>query len=68
MAGNIDLATIFQTVTARLSEKKDTLNEADTYNHDHGDHMVQIFDLIQNAVSKKLTNQCPISLNMPVKS
>jgi hypothetical protein len=46
MAGNIDLATIFQTVTARLSEKKDTLNEADTYNHDHGDHMVQIFDLI----------------------
>jgi len=59
MAGNIDLATIFQTVTARLSEKKDTLNEADTYNHDHGDHMVQIFDLIQNAVSKK-TNK-PVS-------
>ncbi|MDY6868146.1 MAG: hypothetical protein SVT56_09610 [Chloroflexota bacterium] len=53
MAGNIDLATIFQRVTARLSEKKETLNEADTYNHDHGDHMVQIFDLVQNAVSKK---------------
>jgi hypothetical protein len=53
MAGNIDLSTIFKTVTERLSEQKQTLNEADTYNHDHGDHMVQIFDLIQNAVSKK---------------
>ncbi len=53
MAGNIDLGTIFQTVTERLSEQKDTLNEADTYNHDHGDHMVQIFNLVQNAVSKK---------------
>jgi len=53
MAGNIDLRTIFQTVTENLTEQKESLNEADTYNHDHGDHMVQIFDLIQSAVTKK---------------
>jgi hypothetical protein len=53
MAKNIDLNTIFQSVTKQLSQKKGELNEADTYNHDHGDHMVQIFDLIQNAVSEK---------------
>ena len=53
MAQNIDLQSIFQTVTQELSQKKDDLNEADTYNHDHGDHMVQIFELVQNAVSKK---------------
>jgi hypothetical protein len=53
MAKNLDLSTIFKAVTDRLSDQKDTLNEADTYNHDHGDHMVQIFDLIQSAVAKK---------------
>lgn len=53
MAQNLDLNSIFQTVTQQLSQKKDDLNQADTYNHDHGDHMVQIFKLVQNAVSKK---------------
>jgi len=53
MAKNLDLSTIFKTVTERLSDEQETLNDADTYNHDHGDHMVQIFDLIQSAVSKK---------------
>jgi len=53
MAKNLDLSTIFQTVTKRLTKQKYSLNTADTYNHDHGDHMVQIFDLIQTAVSKK---------------
>lgn len=53
MTNNIDLSTIFQSVTEQLTQEKETLNEADTYNHDHGDHMVQIFSLIQNAVSKK---------------
>lgn len=53
MAQNLDLSAIFSTVTDQLSQKKDSLNEADGYNHDHGDHMVQIFDLVQKAVSKK---------------
>lgn len=49
----MDLSTIFNSVTAQLTEQQSTLNEADDFNHDHGDHMVQIFSLIQNAVSKK---------------
>ncbi len=53
MANNVDLSQIFQTVTSTLASQQNDLNEADTYNHDHGDHMVQIFDLVQQAVSKK---------------
>ncbi|QRN83651.1 hypothetical protein JR338_02530 [Chloroflexota bacterium] len=53
MANNVDLSQIFQTVTNALASQQNDLNEADTYNHDHGDHMVQIFDLVQQAVSKK---------------
>jgi hypothetical protein len=53
MAQNLDLVTLFSSVTSALTKEQKSLNEADTYNHDHGDHMVQIFDLIQSAVSKK---------------
>lgn len=53
MASSLDLNTIFKTVTEQLSTQKDNLNEADGYNHDHGDHMVQIFDLVQKAVASK---------------
>ncbi|MBG0787011.1 MAG: hypothetical protein H0S79_18090 [Anaerolineaceae bacterium] len=53
MANNVDLSQIFQSVTSALASQQNDLNEADTYNHDHGDHMVQIFNLVQQAVSKK---------------
>ena len=53
MANDLDLTTIFKAVTQQLSQQKTELNEVDTYNHDHGDHMVQIFDLIQKSVAKK---------------
>ncbi|MCB2202716.1 hypothetical protein KQH56_01790 [bacterium] len=53
MAGNLDLSSVFSAVTSALESKQSNLNEADTYNHDHGDHMVQIFDLVQKAVAKK---------------
>ncbi len=53
MAQNLDLSTLFSSVTQALTQKQDSLNESDTYNHDHGDHMVEIFGLIQSAVSKK---------------
>lgn len=59
MAENVDLSKMFQAVTQQLAQKKDTLNEADSYNHDHGDHMVQIFSLIQDAVAKK--SEKPVS-------
>jgi hypothetical protein len=59
----MDLSTIFQSVTAQLNDQQSTLNEADTYNHDHGDHMVQIFSLIQNAVTQKSEQPVAEQLN-----
>ncbi len=53
MTEKFDLSTIFKEVSNTLSENKTSLNEADTFNHDHGDHMVQIFNLAQKAVAKK---------------
>lgn len=49
----MDLSTIFNSVTNQLTTQQAELNQADSHNHDHGDHMVQIFNLIQNAVSAK---------------
>ncbi len=49
MASKLELGSIFQSVTEQLAQNKDSLNAADSYNHNHGDHMVQIFNLVQNA-------------------
>jgi hypothetical protein len=53
MTKNLDLGSLFKSVTEQLTDQKEALNESDTYNHDHGDHMVNIFDLVQKAVTKK---------------
>jgi len=53
MASSIDLAKLFGSITKQLAQNKETLNEADSYNHNHGDNMVQIFNLAQNAVAKR---------------
>jgi hypothetical protein len=49
----IDLGNLFQTVTAALARSKESLNNADTSNHDHGDNMVNTFELITRAVNEK---------------
>jgi len=49
----IDLLSLFGQATKQLKKSKTTLNQADTYNHDHGDHMVEIFDVITQAVKAK---------------
>lgn len=51
--GNIDLASLFKTVSKAVAENQGSLNQADTYNHDHGDHMVEIFDVISQAMKEK---------------
>jgi hypothetical protein len=51
--GNIDLASLFKQVSKAVASNQDSLNEADTYNHDHGDHMVEIFDVITQAMKEK---------------
>lgn len=52
-SGNIDLAALFKQVSKAVESDQDSLNEADTYNHDHGDHMVEIFDVITQAMKEK---------------
>jgi len=49
----IDLAKLFGAVTKGLMGQRETLNQADSYNNDHGDNMVQIFEVITQAVKEK---------------
>ncbi len=49
----IDLAKLFGAVANSLGEQRETLNQADTYNNDHGDHMVEIFEAVTQAVKEK---------------
>ena len=54
MAQNqIDLAGLFGAAASALAQNQDSLNQADTYNQNHGDNMVQIFNLITQAVADK---------------
>ena len=52
-SGNIDLTSLFTQVASTLQDNQASLNKADTYNHDHGDHMVEIFDVISQAMKEK---------------
>lgn len=54
-AGQIDLLKLFKQVSKSVKKEQTTLNQADTYNHDHGDHMVEIFDVITQAMKEKKT-------------
>lgn len=51
--GIIDLGKLFQSVTGTLAQNKESLNEADTTNHDHGDNMVNTFEVITRAMKEK---------------
>jgi hypothetical protein len=54
MANNqIDLAAVFNTVSKVMEQNQSKLNKADTYNQDHGDHMVEVFNMITKAVGSK---------------
>lgn len=52
-SGKIDLSSLFKQVSKAVQTNQTSLNEADTYNHDHGDHMVEIFEVITQAVKDK---------------
>jgi len=54
MANNqIDLITLFNQVSKTMKKSKTALNEADSYNHDHGDHMAETFEVIARAMKEK---------------
>ena len=52
-ASGVDLASVFNAVTKAIVGNQASLNEADTYNHDHGDNMVKNFKVISKAMKKK---------------
>jgi len=52
MSGKVDLIKLFSAVAETMVENKDTLNKADEYNQDHGDHMVDIFQMVSGAVKE----------------
>ncbi len=49
----VDLAKTFSAVTRTLKANQASLNEADVYNHNHGDNMVKNFQTITKAVRAK---------------
>lgn len=52
-AKKVNLAKLFGAVATSMGEQRETLNQADTYNNDHGDHMVEIFEVVTQAVKEK---------------
>lgn len=48
-----ELAYLFQRTTAVLHANRADLNQADPYNGDHGDHMLEIFQLASKAAGEK---------------
>jgi hypothetical protein len=63
MPGKIDLVKIFSAVAKTMVKNKTSLNKADEYNQDHGDHMVEIFDLISGAMKKAPKNDVASGLS-----
>lgn len=51
----LDLGQLFGAVLGVLQQNRQTLNEADGVNHDHGDNMVDTFGTITRAVSQTRT-------------
>ncbi len=49
----VNLAKLFGNVATELQKNQGSLNQADTQNNDHGDHMVQVFNTITQAMQEK---------------
>ena len=51
--GGMDLSSLFNVAAQALTANQSSLNQADTENQNHGDNMVQVF----NMISKVMANQ-----------
>ena len=49
----LDLLAMFKAASRSLKQNKEALNQADDYNHNHGDNMVAIFRVITRAMEAK---------------
>ena len=53
MEKELDLSKVFSAVSQKLVENQESLNNADSHNHDHGTNMVNTFKLIEEALETK---------------
>jgi len=65
---NVDLTGLFQSVTQALAENQQSLDQADTYNQNHGSNMVQTFQTITTALEKKKTSSPGTALAYAAKA
>jgi hypothetical protein len=49
---DIDLLSLFGNAAKTLQDNQDVLNQADDWNGDHGDNMVEIFNLVTGAIKE----------------
>ena len=63
MSGKVDLVKTFSAVAETMVENQTSLNKADEYNQDHGDHMVEIFELISGAMKETPKSDVASGLN-----
>jgi hypothetical protein len=64
MSRNVDLVKLFSAVAETMVENQNSLNKADEYNQDHGDHMVEIFEMVTSAVKSAPKNDLSSGLSI----
>ena len=64
MSSNVDLVKLFSAVAETMVENQSTLNKADEYNQDHGDHMVEIFEMVTSAMKSAPQDDVSSGLSM----
>ncbi len=52
-SSGIDLARLFGAVAQSLAAQREQLNQADAYNRNHGDNMVEIFEAVAQAMRER---------------
>lgn len=62
MPEGINLVDLFQTAAGALQKNRSELNQADSYNKNHGDNMVEIFEVITQAMKAKQNADAPTQL------
>ncbi len=62
MSSKVDLVKLFSNVAQTMVDNQSSLNKADEYNQDHGDHMVDIFNLVTGAMKDAPSGDVPSGL------
>ncbi|MCW5877529.1 MAG: hypothetical protein KIS80_01515 [Anaerolineales bacterium] len=58
----VNFIDLFSAATDALQQNRSQLNKADSYNGNHGDNMVQIMEVVQQAMREKKTADLPSQL------